>query len=371
MIRMNLMALVAIMFVFSSASTGVLADCLEQQETITIGFGENEPYVIVSEEGELSGIDVDIANLVFDELGIEVHGVPMKFGQMMKELDAPCDSTSTNKNSLDAGLGAITLNQSDRWDRYSLSLPYEGAGGIGLLVPLRPELSFFEVMSELSTWSNWRSFLYYLIGTFIVGFYFWVRQRHLEDEVIRPGLEGISDGMQLGVEVSSTIGHGFLFPKLWDTRVVAFLWFLIGSTLLNNFWGQISAVHTAERIDLQYEGSLMNMTVATIEDTSSVGSVLSEAGREVIAPDIDQAIILLENGEVDGIAFDIASLQYKAVTEGGGRFGVVPDRITEEMYSIALRKGHPLLEEVNGVIAKLLRPEDGRLQKIRQKYIGQ
>ena len=104
------MLIVALMILSASAA-------LAENGTLTLASNYAfAPYVYV-EDGEYTGIDVEIAKLVFGELGYDIQCEDMDFGAIV---------TGVNQGKYDVGCGAITITE-ERKNSVDFSTPYETA----------------------------------------------------------------------------------------------------------------------------------------------------------------------------------------------------------------------------------------------------
>ena len=97
----------------------VLAGFAAVAENGTLTLASNyafAPYVYV-EDGEYTGIDVEIAKAVLSELGYDIQCEDMEFGAII---------VGVQQGKYDIGCGAITINE-ERKQNVDFSIPYETA----------------------------------------------------------------------------------------------------------------------------------------------------------------------------------------------------------------------------------------------------
>ena len=102
---------IAAMFILAGISA------VAENGTLTLASNyEFAPYVYV-ENGEYTGIDVEIAKAVFGELGYDIQCEDMKFGAIVP---------GVMEGKYDVGCGAITITE-ERKQNVDFSIPYESA----------------------------------------------------------------------------------------------------------------------------------------------------------------------------------------------------------------------------------------------------
>lgn len=85
-------------------------------------------------------------------------------------------------------------------------------------------------------------------------------------------------------------------------------------------------------------------------------------------PNIDNAYLELATGRVDAAMHDTPNVMYFAATAGKGKVKVVGSQMMAHQYGIGFPKGSPLVEKVNGALAKI--KASGRYNSIYKKWFG-
>ena len=90
---------------------------IAENQVLTLASNYEFAPDVYMENGEFTGIDVDIAKVVFGELGYDIECVNMEFGAII---------TGVNAGKFDVGCGAITITD-ERKANVDFSIPYESA----------------------------------------------------------------------------------------------------------------------------------------------------------------------------------------------------------------------------------------------------
>ena len=115
----------------------------------------------------------------------------------------------------------------------------------------------------------------------------------------------------------------------------------------------------------------LNVAVQTdtpVQKALSVGGACYELGKTfkklIVAPDYNNAVMMLESGSVDAVAMDIGVAKEKMKT---GEFRILEEIIMTEDYGIGFRKGDT---ELRDIVQKTLleMAADGTAAKISAKY---
>ncbi len=114
----------------------------------------------------------------------------------------------------------------------------------------------------------------------------------------------------------------------------------------------------------EISGKLVSSQTGSVADIL-VDKVLSNMTYSYFNNHTDE-LTALQNGKVEGVPLDepVAKL---AVARNPG-VTILPERIVEDSYGIALQKGSPLTEQVNAAIAQL--KADGTLEEMKKRWTG-
>lgn len=123
-----------------------------------------------------------------------------------------------------------------------------------------------------------------------------------------------------------------------------------GAAKLDDMRGKIIGVDT---------GSTGDMWTTANEGKYGFGEIRRYEG---LAP----AMLDLQSGRIDGYISDIPSLQY--FIKGKPFFRIIERIETGESYSMMMRKGAPLVGQVNGIISDLKR--EGFIAELHEKWFG-
>ena len=81
--------LVAAVGIATGAAAQSTLEKLKKENAVRIGFANEAPWSFAQTDGTVSGVDYDLASLVFGKLGInQVEGVLTKFGSLIPGLKA-------------------------------------------------------------------------------------------------------------------------------------------------------------------------------------------------------------------------------------------------------------------------------------------
>ena len=108
------------------------------------------------------------------------------------------------------------------------------------------------------------------------------------------------------------------------------------------------------------EGSTGQMEAEELRDGEQIGEIKPYRT-------IGEAFAALEEGEVQGVIYDLSDAHGR-ILESGGKIRFVAPISTGEQYGIAFPKDSPLEDPVNQALAEI--KDDGTYEKLYKKWIG-
>jgi polar amino acid transport system substrate-binding protein len=199
----------------------------------------------------------------------------------------------------------------------------------------------------------------------------WLIERGSNEVIPKAYLSGVWESMWYALSTVATLEYADKEkPRSPLKRLVAMVLVVMGIILIAQFTAAITASLTVQQLggSINGPGDLPNKKVATISQTV-VASYLAQAGINYVGVDnIDQAVSLLEKGQVDAIVFDAPVLQYYATNHGNGKVKVVGPVFKTVFYGFAVPTGNPIRKQINEGLLNLV--EDGTYDQIYQKWFG-
>ncbi|XP_043258883.1 uncharacterized protein LOC122401043 isoform X2 [Colletes gigas] len=329
------------------------------------------------------GLSIDLMSLVSRELGFRYDLYLVKDGLFGKRngRSGPWNGIMGELVSGRAQLAFAPLSVSaHRAAVVDFTTPYFFSGVSFLTAPkLKSEISLFAFLFPFST-ELWIAVFTFLNFTAIaVALYEWFSPFGLNPWG-RQRSKNFSIASALWVMWGLLCGHlvAFKAPKSWPNK------FLI------NIWGGFSVIFVASytaNIAALIAGLFFHSAVSNYDDKSlllqKVGAPRASAADYYVQKaspqlwshmaryslaNVAEGVERLRNGSLDILIADTPILDYYRAIDDGCRLQKIGDTINEDMYAVALTKGHPLKESISKVIANYT--STGLLDILQEKWYG-
>ena len=315
---------------------------------LVVGAMHVPPFAIHTDDGQWSGLSVELVRQVTQTLGVEVEWREYDY-------DLPGLVYAVEHGHLDAAIAALPMTVSTE-EGVDFSHAYFRTG-LGMAVRHRPLQPVWGIVSALVSWQFLvaiASLVSVLLGT---GTLLWLLERRQNPQHFHPHfLRGIADGVWWAAVTMTTVGYGDKTPLTWPGRLVSLLWMFASIFVLAFFAAVLASAFTAVRLQPSFDGpaDLAWARVAVVTGTSGE-ELLHSQGRQVRAyPFVIQACKALQRGEVEAVVYNKAILSYMIKDYGWKELSVLPHTLVVEDYAMILPSGSPLRESINRAVLHII-----------------
>ena len=330
---------------------------LEAQESLTIATKQSEPFSML-EGGQWRGLSIELWERVAAELDLKFTYEEMTVEEMLE---------AVKNNEVDAAVAALTVTVA-RKREMEFAHPIESAG-----LAIATRVSDSGVLGVLKRFLSW-DFLSVILGLLAligaVGVLLWAFERRKNPEEFGGQVaSGVGAGMWWSAVTMTTVGYGDKSPRSFGGRLVALVWMFASILIISTFTAAIASSLTVSHLEGTISGpqDLPGARIGTVGSTTSAGWLDKKLYRYRTFDTVRDAMVALEEGELDAVVYDAPILRYLATHAVEG-VQVLPHILVREDYAFAFPKGSPILEEVSLKLLEQLTSEEwGRL---KQKYLG-
>lgn len=313
-------------------------------KTLVIGTVQTPPFVIHNADGTWSGIDIDLANAVFNELGYACD---------FRDTSLEGVLTGVANGTFDAGVAALSIT-AEREGTLDFTQPYF-VSGLGIAVPARHDASWFPMMRSFFKLVPLRV-IAGLIGLLLAtGFLVWLfeRKRNPRQFGGRP-TTGIGSAFWWAAVTMTGVGYGDKVPVSLGGRIVGVVWMFCGVVLISSFTATITSSLTVNQLQgpVQNLGDLSDARVGAVAYTTGAEYLTAHHIRFTSYNSSEQALQELSAGHLDAVIFDAPVLKYEIRQKYQGRLSVLPQTFDRQYYGIALRPGNPLRKRLDQAILR-------------------
>jgi ABC-type amino acid transport substrate-binding protein len=324
---------------------------LEDQTSnrLTVGVKEAPPFVMRNDNGDWTGISIELWRAVAEELGLAYELHPFDLQELRSAID---------RREVDIVVGALSITP-EREELVDFTHTYY-VSSLGIAVPAASAgtlgaLSFL-VSGRFLQLVGGLALLLVLCGALL-----WRLERKSNPEQFSAdALPGVGAGIWWAAVTMTTVGYGDKAPKSPAGRTTALIWMFCSLVLVSVFTGTVASVMTVSGLDAKVKGpeDLPRVRVASVASTAS-GLWLDEKRIDFVSfPGIEAALEALSNGAVDAVVYDRPILSYLARQLASGDVTVLPRKFALHHYGFVLPPESALRESINRAILEYtLTPE--------------
>jgi ABC-type amino acid transport substrate-binding protein len=302
------------------------------------------PFAIHTDDGQWSGLSVELVQQVAQTLGVEVEWREYDY-------DLPTLVHAVEHGRLDAAIAPLPMTAPAE-ERLDFSHVYFRTG-LGIAVRQRSLHPAWGIVRGLMSWP----FLVAVAGLgsvlFGMGILVWLLERRRNPRHFHPHfVRGIADGVWWSAVTMTTVGYGDKAPVTGAGRLVSLLWMFASIFLMAFFAAMLASSFTAVRLQPSVAGpeDLAWARVAVVTGTSGEEFLRSQARQVRAYPFVIQACKALQRGEVEAVVYNKAILSYMIRDYGWKELSVLPQILVAEEYAILLPSGSPLREALNRAV---------------------
>ena len=323
------------------------------------------PPFVIYENRTYSGFEVELVRLVAAKLGqsAEIYAVDT----VAKQVD------DIDRGVAQVGLGGVAITES-REGIVDFSLPVLDSGLTILVLNDSSQGIVDRILQFLGAIAS--SDLPWLLVVFGVAvlvsahLIWWLERRHNPDFATPYG-RGIWDSFYWSVVTMSTVGYGDKVARGTKGRVLALVWIALGTLVFASFTAAIasSLAVTELRSEISGPSDLAGRRVATVTNSAGETYLPSIGVGPVLVENVEDAYLLLLEGDVDAVVFDAPVLQFHAARAGAGEVATVGADFQRVQYGLMLSEGDTELQEsIDLALLDII--ESGVYQQLHDAWFG-
>lgn len=350
--------LLSVLVVSAHGQTHASADSTK----LVVGTMRMPPFVLRSDDGQWSGLSVDLWTQIAAELKTD-------FEFREYDYDPAGLLDAVERRQIDVAVAAIPVTHEGE-SRFDFSHPYFAAG-LGIAVRTEPQRGVFGTLAGIVTPQ--------LLGTvggllgvmLVVGTLVWLLERHQNARHFDPRpLRGIGDGLWWAAVTMTTTGYGDKVPTSWRGRALGLLWMLASIFIIAFFSATMASSFVVNRLKtgITGPGDLPRARVAAVSGTAGEQWLATQGLQARTYPFVIQASKALQRGDVQALVYERAVVGHMIKQYGWRDLQVLPQTLAVRDYAIALPTGSPIKEPINRALLKVVhRPE---WRDVVQRYVG-
>jgi ABC-type amino acid transport substrate-binding protein len=333
------------------------------RDTLVVAVKEAPPFVMQRSGGAWAGLSIDLWETVAREMDR-----PYTFRQAT--LAEMIDGVAAGR--YDAALAAITMT-AEREQRVDFSYPYY-TSGLGVAVRAETGGAWTDGLQRLFS-SAFLGVVLALAGLlFVVGALVWLFERKKNPDHFGGSVgQGLASGFWWSAVTMTTVGYGDKAPLTLGGRLVALVWMFAALIIASSFTAAITTVLTTSQlaVPVRTAADLDEVQLGAVVGTSGTRYLEGERLDYASFPTPEAALRALQSEQVEAVVYDAPILHHLLAGDTTvARAGqLLPRRLTQEFYGVALPEDSALREPINLALLRTLDTPDW--QGVRYRYLGE
>ncbi|MEB3887142.1 transporter substrate-binding domain-containing protein [Lyngbya sp. CCY1209] len=331
-------------------------------QSLRVGVAGSAPFVIV-EDSTIKGISIDIWQDIAQMENLEY--------QLIEQKTVSESLTNLQNGNLDLAIGSISIT-ADRAEEVAFTQAFYLAE-IAILTE-NTSTSLWQKIRPFFTIAVLSSIVVLMILLFIVGNLLWLAERDRNSEQFPKSYRrGVGNGMWCALVTLTTVGYGDYTPVTPVGRAIAGIWMIVTMLTASSLTAGLATAFTLSFSDISSEKftrpeDLQNTAIAAVVDTTGAKWATDYGANLRKTKSLQEAVSLLEEGQVEGVVFDKPALQYYLNQNPELDLKFANFKITIEAYGFALPPNSPLRQKLNVAILEL--SESGRIEEIANIWLN-
>ncbi len=332
----------------------------QTDEPLIVGTKVAPPFVIKGEDGEFSGISIELWEALASRQNLTYEFREMELTELISGLQ---DGT------LDASVAALTVT-AERETVADFTHPFHTTG-LAIAVPKAGNPVWIAV-KRLFSW-EFMVAIVALGGLLLaVGFIFWLTERRKNAEMFGgTPAQGIGASFWWAAVTMTTVGYGDKAPVTFAGRAVALVWMFAAIILISSFTAAIATSLTVSQLEtsVQGPGDLPDARVVTVGQSASADYLDARGIGFASRADLPSALQAVADGDFDAVVYDRPILQYLSHQQLQGALQVLPSTFERQDYGIALPEGSERRDPFNRTLLTII--EEDAWGATLRRYLGE
>jgi polar amino acid transport system substrate-binding protein len=327
---------------------------------LVVGTKEAPPFAIKNDEGEWSGVSIDLWRKIADQLKLKYRFV--ETSSVTSLLDGLQDG------SFDLAVAAITITP-PREELVDFTVPYFHTG-TGVAVQTDHLANWMPVIRSIASFSFAQAAVALLGLAFLAGFLIWLFERKANEGFGGGVAHGLSSGVLWSTHTMTQRVVGGAAPTTLPGRIVAIVWMVVSVIAIAVFTAGITSALTTKRLHgaVNSLGDLSNVRVGVIQGSATEDALSRMRTRYRTVATPADGFLALQNGTIDALAYDRPILAWMIRQESLSA-ELTDVTFEPQDYAIALRNDRTLRKRLN--VALLEAEQSDWWRDILFRYLGQ
>lgn len=336
------------------------------KRTLLVGVMAGPPWSMQDEDGQWSGITVDLWREIATVLGVDYE---------FRQYDLNGVQKAVEQGAVDVSAAGLAIT-SEREERFDFSDPYFVFNQT-VAVNADQQPSIIQVLrATIFSW-GFLSVLFLVLAVALMGaFVLWLFERkgdsdHYGSKDIKAFARAIfwSTMVLSGREFPTSIGWSIVSPVTFAGRLFGIIWMVVGIILISLFTATAASMLTSRQLQsiVNSPDDLRHVRVGTVIGAAAQ-DILNRRNIKHTAYNTPLELVkALAEHHVDAAVYGGTTLSYYAKLFNN-KIVVLRFSLRQDFAAIPVPAGSPLRKPINRAILKVL--ESKRWQRIVANYVG-
>ena len=268
-------------------------------EELSVGVTNSPPFIII-ENDEISGITIDLWNVISDSLNVNYHFVQTDYEKVV---------TNISEGEINISIAPMAINSSHA-DSTFYTQPFY-ITSMCVAVENHYESGFVTIVKNLFSLSFLKTIGLLLLINFSIGTLIWLAERK-NNPAFDNKVNGIIDGFWWSWVTMTTVGYGDKSPQSKNGKILATIWMLVAILIISGFTATISSELTTKRLQNNVSNlhDLYKMKIGCVEGRNTSIYLDYKHIKHKKYSSFEEAFEALEKGEINALVDDGATLNY-------------------------------------------------------------
>ena len=345
-----------------SSAQGSAARTLEdfQAREIVVGTHAAPPFVIKSDDGEWSGLAIDLWRNIADRHQLRYR--------IVERPNVPALLDGLRAGDLDILVSPLTVTAARERDFDFTSSFY--STGLGIAVIAGGALSWRPVISALMSFSFLQAILALVGLALVFGLVVWLFERRHNEQFGGTAVRGLSSSVWWTTVAMTQRGAGMSGPRTMPGRAVAMVW-MVGSIIaIAVFTASITSALTVRHLEGSVHSvtDLVDVRVGVVAGTSAQDALTQMRIKHIPFVSIHDGLAALQKGKIDAFVHDKAILAWAVSRDFPGAIHLLDAMFDPQNYAFMLPPDSPLRKPISITLLETL--QGGWWEDVQIRYLG-
>lgn len=329
-------------------------------KTLIVGTKVAPPFVMRDEDGQWSGLSIDLWEQVAGKLGLKTQFVERKLPALFSDLQS---------GDINVAAAALTVT-AQREARIDFTYPFY-TSGLAIAVSDEGGNVVWQTVKRFFSW-QFLTAIGVLIGILLIAgaaVWFFERRRNAE-EFGGSAAHGLAEGFWWAAVTMTTVGYGDKSPRTLGGRIIGLIWMFAAVIIISSLTAAIATSLTVNSLSSGVQGvdDLAHVKVETVTG-SAAAEALQDRGIAFKSRDsLEEALDDLAQGRTSAVVYDEPLMKYIVDRQYPGKITVLDGTFDRDDYAFALPQGSPLREPINRAILAVM--SSNEWAQLLTRYIG-